>query len=39
MTYHPRSAERQKQSGALTYPELLGHLGLLRETFTFTSYL
>ena len=33
--YHPCSAETSRKSGALIYPEPIGHLGLLRDTFTF----
>ena len=33
-TYHPCSAETSRKSGALTTRNPLGHLGLLRETFT-----
>jgi hypothetical protein len=33
-TYHPCSAETSRKSGVLTYRNPLGHLGLLRETFT-----
>jgi len=34
-TYHPRSAERQENPGPQPTRNPLGHLGLLRETFTF----
>jgi len=34
MTYHPRSAERQENPETLPTRNPLGHLGLLRETFT-----
>jgi len=30
-TYHPRSAERQENSGPLATLNLLGHLGLLQD--------
>jgi len=32
--YHPCSAEMSRKSRALTYPEPLGHLSLLQETFS-----
>jgi len=40
MTYHPFSTETSRKSGTLTTWNPLGHLGLLRETFTllFISY-